>query len=51
MDVTVPLRRATGELRELLICLAERYADDPTRPTCDGETTLADWIATGHYDG
>lgn len=33
------------ERRALLAHLAEKYVDDPRRPCCDAETTLADWVA------
>lgn len=47
MDKNVPLRLAAGELRDLLIRLAEQHESDPGRPCCDGDTTLGDWIAAG----
>lgn len=30
-------------ISEMLIWLAEKYEDEPTRPCCDAETTLEDW--------
>lgn len=49
-QMTTPLGQATGQLRDRLIDLAERHQDDPRRPCCDAETTLADWIEAGFTD-
>lgn len=47
LDEAIPLRAASRLLRAELVRLAERFADDPARPCCDGETTLADWREAG----
>jgi hypothetical protein len=44
---TVPLGKASGPLRDLLIMLDETHKGHKRRPTCDAETTLADWEESG----
>ena len=44
---SVPLRQATGALRDLLIELAETHEQSAKRPACDADTTLQDWLDAG----